>query len=347
MLRNIKELSLRELEELLEQWRQPRFHAVQIFSWIYQKGVLSFEEMSDLALPLRNKLKENFYLFDLKLLKALGSTDGTKKFLFALEGVNLVEAVIIPTEGRVTGCISTQVGCKFSCAFCASGMLGFKRSLSTAEILDEVLYLKSHSERHKLTHVVFMGTGEPLDNYDNVIKAIRIINTPQGLNIGARRITISTCGIIPGIERMSQEDLQIELSISLHAPDDKTRSALMPINRKYPLKELIKACHKYVERTNRQITFEYILIQGVNCQVQKAKELARLLKGLNCKVNIIIYNAIKELAFRPPGKLELLFFKDTLIKSGVHCIIRKERGGDIDAACGQLRLLHTKGKYEK
>ena len=336
-------MSLRELEKLLEEWQQPHFHAEQIFSWIYQKEVATFDEMSNLPLSLRRKLKENFYLFNLKQLKILKSIDGTKKFLFALDDGNLVEAVTIPARGRVTGCISTQIGCKFACRFCASGLLGFKRNLTTAEMLNEVLYLKAACQGRKLTHLVFMGTGEPFDNYDNVMKTIRIINTPQGLNIGARRITVSTCGVIPGIERMADENLQIELSISLHAPDDKTRTMLMPSNKKYPIKDLVRACHSYVSRTNRQITFEYILIQGVNCDVQKARELAKLLKGLNCKVNLIVYNPVRELPFKTPAKLEVLFFKDALIKSGIHCIIRKERGRDIDAACGQLRLLHSKG----
>jgi 23S rRNA (adenine2503-C2)-methyltransferase len=342
MLRNIKELDLKELGQLMEEWQQPSFRAGQIFSWVYQKGTSSFDEMSNLSAPLRTRLKENFSLFDLRQLKALKSFDGTRKLLFTLTDGNLVEAVIIPADERVTGCASTPVGCKFACRFCASGMLGFKRNLTAGEILDEVLYLKKGSVDNKLTHLVFMGTGEPLDNYDNVLKAIRIVNSPQGLNIGARRITISTSGLIPGMKRLADEDLQIELSVSLHAPEDKTRSMLMPINKKYPIKDLIQACREYVKRTNRQITFEYILLKNVNCSAQQARELAGLLKGLNCKVNLIIYNPVKELRFEPPGKLEALFFKDALIKSGINCIIRKERGSDIDAACGQLRLKYAK-----
>ena len=344
MLSNIKELDLKELEQLLENWEEPRFHAGQIFSWIYQKGASSFDEMSNLSASLKARLKESFSLFDLKQLKVLKSLDGTQKLLFTLTEGNLVEAVIIPADERVTGCVSTQVGCKFACRFCASGMLGFKRNLTAAEILDEVLYLKKESVDHKLTHLVFMGTGEPLDNYDNVLMAIRAINSPKGLNIGARRITISTSGLIPGMNRLSDEGLQIELSVSLHGPDDKTRGMLMPINKKYPVKDLMRACREYVSRTNRQITFEYILLKNVNCSGQQALKLAALLKGLNCKINLIIYNPVKELRFEPPGKLEALFFKDALLKSGINCIIRKERGGDIDAACGQLRLKYAKNQ---
>ncbi|MDD4908706.1 MAG: 23S rRNA (adenine(2503)-C(2))-methyltransferase RlmN [Candidatus Omnitrophica bacterium] len=344
MPRNIKELDLKELEQLLEEWGEPRFHAGQVFSWIYQKGASSFDEMSNLSARLRKRLEESFFLSGLKQTKALKSSDGTQKLLFTLADGNLVEAVIIPVDERVTGCVSTQVGCKFACCFCASGMLGFKRNLTAAEILDEVLYLKRGSVDNKLTHLVFMGTGEPFDNYDNLLKAVRVINSPKGLNIGARRITISSSGIIPGIKRLADEGLQVELSISLHAPDDKTRSMLMPVNKKYPVKDLIQACREYAGRTNRQITFEYILLKNVNCSTQKARELAGLLKGLNCKVNLIIYNPVKELRFEPPGKLEILFFKDALIKAGINCIIRKERGGDIDAACGQLRLKYDKSK---
>jgi 23S rRNA (adenine2503-C2)-methyltransferase len=217
-------------------------------------------------------------------------------------------------------------------------MAGFKKDLSCAEMLDEVLYLKNNSSSKRLTHLVFMGTGEPLDNYDNVMKAIRIINSKEGLNIGARRITISTCGIIPAIKKMAEEGLQIELSVSLHSGDDKIRSGLMPINKKYPLKDLIAACRDYVARTNRQITFEYILIQGLNADLESTKKLCGLLKNLNCKINLIPVNPVKELGIKPPNKLEALYFKDYLSKHGINATLRKARGQDIDAACGQLRI---------
>ena len=338
--KNINDLDLNELEQVLTGWSEASFHAQQIFSWIYKKGAKDFDQMSDLPLDLRRDLKAKFHLFSLKLIDKIKSGDGTEKLLFALKDGNLVEAVTIPTEKRITGCISTQVGCKFGCRFCASGMLGFKRSLACGEMIEEALCLKNNSFNKKLTHLVFMGIGEPLDNYDNVIGAIRIINSAYGLNIGARRITISTCGIIPGIKRLSGEALQVELSISLHAADDKIRSALLPINKKYPISELVAACRDYIQKTNRQVTFEYVLIKGINSDLPSAKNLSKILRNLNCKVNLIPANPIKELKIEPPKKLEILLFKDYLLKSGIRVTLRRPRGQDIEAACGQLRLRH-------
>jgi len=339
---DIKELDLEKLKKILEEWNFPNFHAGQIFSWIYKKNVLDFLEMTDLPMDLRKKLKENFYICGLNLVEKLTSQDGTEKFLFQLKDKNYIEAVTIPTEKRLTGCISAQVGCKFSCKFCASGLLGFKRNLSFLEILDEVLLLKKNSSK-TLSHLVFMGIGEPLDNYENVIKAIRIINSKDTFNIGARRITISTCGIIPAINKLSEEKLQVELSISLHAGDDKVRSLIMPINKIYPLRDLISTCKEYIQKTNRQITFEYILIKGINSDLPNAKKLTNILKGLRlCKVNLIPANPVKEHNIEPPNKLEVLLFRDYLLKSGINVTLRRPRGKDIQASCGQLRL-----KYEK
>jgi len=334
-MQDIKELSLRELERTLKDCGQPHFHARQIFTWVYKKRVKDFAEMSDLPSDLRKRLKENFYLFSLRLIRRVQSIDGTEKLLFELRDRNIIEAVTIPTEKRITGCVSTQAGCKFRCSFCASGLSGFKRNLTTAEIIEQVMC-------HKLTRLVFMGIGEPLDNYDNVIKAIRIINSPEALHIGARKITISTCGIIPGIKRLSDEGLQVELSISLHAPDDKTRSQIMPVNKKYPLKDLIKACEEYIKNTGRQITFEYVLIKGVNSDLQSARILSKILKGLNCKVNLILSNPIKELRIEPPKRTEILLFRDYLLKQHINVTLRRPRGQDIEAACGQLRLRYEK-----
>jgi len=340
---DIKDLTLQDLEKVLYEWKQENFHARQIFSWIYQRGVLDFDEMSDLPLDLRKRLKEKFYLFNLKLNQRTKSKDATEKFLFRLKDGYFIEAVTIPTEKRITGCISTQVGCKFRCRFCASGTLGFKRNLATCEMLGQVLFLKNDSLDKKLTHLVFMGIGEPLDNYDHVIKAIRIINSPQGFNIGARRITISTCGVIPGIEKLAREGLGIELSVSLHAADDKTRSYLMPVNKIYPLKDLLAACRAYIKKTNRQITFEYVLLKGINSDLPSAQKLSTILKDLKlAKVNLIPGNTIKELEVEPPKKLEVLLFRDYLLKSGINVTLRKPRGEDIEAACGQLRLRYEK-----
>jgi len=340
---DIKELNLEELENILKKWNELPFHAQQIFSWIYKKGSKDFAGMSDLPGSLRKRLKENFYLSDLKLIKPLRSKDGTEKFLFQLRDGHLIEAVSIPREKRITGCVSTQVGCKFSCTFCASGLSGFKRNLTTAEIIDEILYLKSNSQNKKITHLVFMGIGEPLDNYDNVIKAIRIINSTYGLNIGARRITISTCGIIPGIKKLSDENLQVELSISLHAADDKIRSEIMPVNKKYPLSELISACRNYIQKTNRQITLEYVLIKGINSHLQMSRKLGKIVRQLKlCKVNLIPCNFIREPKVEPPKKQEILLFRDYLLRQGLNITLRRPRGQDIEAACGQLRLRYEK-----
>jgi len=340
-MQDIKELSLKELEDKLLFWGSPKYHARAIFNWIYQKGAYEFSRMSNLPAPLRKKLTDEFSILGLALADLQESIDGTTKFLFELADRNLVEAVNIPAAKRITGCISSQVGCKFGCNFCASALKGFKRNLTRGEILDEVLYLKNNLKIGQLTHIVFMGTGEPLDNYENVLSAIRLINSPLAFNIGARRITISTCGIIPEINRLALEDLQIELSISLHAADDKTRSQLMPVNKKYPLVDLIKCCREYIAKTNRQITFEYILIKDFNSDLASAEKLATLLKGLRlAKVNLIPANPIAELKIFPPAEREILFFKDKIFSLGVNVTLRKERGQDIDAACGQLRLRY-------
>jgi len=345
-MQDIKELSLKELEDKLLSWGKPKYHAKQIFAWVYQKAAYEFAGMSDLPASLRKLLADEFYILGLKLADLQKSSDGTAKFLFELSDGNLIEAVNIPAAGRVTGCISSQAGCKFACDFCASGLKGFKRNLTSGEILDEVLYLKNSLLDSKLTHIVFMGTGEPLDNYENILKAIRVINSADAFNIGARRITISTCGIIPGIKKLQEEDLQVELSISLHSADDKLRSKIMPVNRKYPLADLIKCCHEYIEKTNRQITFEYILVKGLNADLPSAQKLAALLKNLRlAKVNLIPANPVLKSPGRitPPSASEVLSFKEYLFKAGVNVTLRRERGQDIHAACGQLRLKYEKG----
>lgn len=336
MRKDIKNLSLSELEQVILDFGYQKFHARQLLSWLYKKQTDDFDKMSDLPEKLRSMLKNNFIINSVSLINKLESGDGTKKFLLELGDKNTVEAVIIPATGRGTGCVSTQVGCRFKCSFCASGMQGFKRNLTAGEIIDEVLCLKNGPQNSRFTHLVFMGTGEPMDNYDNVLKAIRIINSPDGINIGARRITISTCGIIPGIERLSKENLQIELSISLHSADDKIRSAIMPVNKIYPLKNLMSACRGYIKKTRRQITFEYILLKDINSDLLSARKLAILVKGLNCKVNLIPANIVKKTS--PPEKKDILLFRDTLVKSGVHVTLRRPRGQDINAACGQLSI---------
>ena len=338
MIDDIRNHSLAETKEIFKEWDVPLYHGPQVFSWLYKKGVCDFREMTNLPQGLRARLKQEFSLGELTLDKMLESFDGTKKFLFRLSDGNFIESVLIPAKGRNTACLSTQAGCKYSCAFCASGLSGFRRNLETWEITQQILEINRRIEKGYVGHVVFMGTGEPLDNYDNVLKAIRIINSKEGLNIGARKITISTAGVIPGIEKLAKEKLQIELSVSLHGADDKTRFALMPINKKYPLKELIETCRKYALATKRQVTFEYVLIKDVNSSIDAADNLIRLLKGWESKVNLIIYNTIKEFSYLPPDKPEVFSFANRIKKSGIPITIRASRGQDIQGACGQLRM---------
>ncbi|MBU1997942.1 MAG: 23S rRNA (adenine(2503)-C(2))-methyltransferase RlmN, partial [Candidatus Omnitrophica bacterium] len=284
MAKNILALDLNELKEFLKEHNQKSYHAQQIFDWIYRKGSADFSLMSNLPAGLKNMLKDNFDILNLEIIKIQRAIDGTEKFLFKLKDGNLIESVVIPVKGRVTACISTQAGCKFACKFCASGFAGFKRNLTSAEMIEEVWQLRNNSDRDKLTHLVFMGTGEPFDNYEEVLKAVRIINSRPAFNIGARRITISTCGIIPGIERLADEGLQIELSVSLHSADDQARSKIMPVNKKYPLADLIRSCKGYIKKTNRQITFEYVMVKNLNSDLPNARKVVKILAGLNCKV---------------------------------------------------------------
>ena len=335
---DIRNYSLEELEGVFKQWGLSAYRARQVFSWIYQERVSSFEAMTNLSLDLRSRLKERFVFQPLELEKLRESADGTKKFLFRLGCGNLIESVLIPVKERLTACLSSQAGCPFSCGFCASGITGFKRNLSSGEITGQLLEISYKlSPESAITNVVFMGAGEPLDNYENVLKAVRIINSRDGFNVGARRITISTCGIIPGIKRLSNEGLQIELSVSLHAADEKTRSRLMPVNKKYHLRDLISACKDYAALTKRQVTFEYVLIKGINCSKEAADNLVKLLAGWECKVNLLVYNRVEEFSYQPPDEREVEFFRWLLRKRGIVVTLRKSRGKDIDGACGQLR----------
>jgi 23S rRNA (adenine2503-C2)-methyltransferase len=339
---DIRNYSFDELMTSLEKIGEKSFRAIQIFEWIYQKGAWSFDEMRNLPKPLREKLAADFLLQKNTIIQKLVSADGTTKFLFDLADHERVEAVLIPTAKRTTACISTQAGCKLACRFCASGMTGWSRNLTTAEIVTQVLQIKEESANRQapLSNIVFMGTGEPFDNFDNLMKAIRIINSPKGLGIGARHITISTVGIIPKIKELAQEKIQVELAISLHGYDEASRNALLPINKKYPLSELIAACREYIRLTNRQITFEYVLIKGLTCTKAAAPALGKLLKGLICKMNLIPYNSVAELGYESPSQKEILEFKDDLIRNKIHAIIRTPRGQDVSAACGQLRHQH-------
>jgi len=337
--RDIFDLSYKELMVYLESIGEASFRAAQIFEWIYQKQVQQFDQMSNLSFGLRAQMSKDFTFLKPAVLHKSISSDGTMKVLFELHDKEKVETVLIPTSTRATLCVSTQAGCKFGCVFCASGIGGWKRNLSCAEILSQILYMKRVACERRLSHIVFMGVGEPLDNYDNLIKAIRNINSPKGINIAARRITVSTCGLVPKIKKLAEEGLQIELAVSLHGSSNESRDCLMPVNKKYPVNDLIVACREYNKSTKRQITFEYILIKDVTCSEKAAKELGRLLKGLLCKVNLIPYNSVSEFDYEPPSRNKMFAFKNQLQRSGVHATIRTPRGKDVSAACGQLR--HT------
>ncbi len=332
-----QDVSYPEFVQVIEQAGQPSFRAGQVFDWVYRKGARDFQAMTNLPEGLRSQLERMYRIGLLKAHRDLASTDGTRKFLFGLEDGEQVEAALIPGGKRLTLCLSSQVGCKFGCTFCASGMKGFQRHLRCAEMVEQLRAVNRHLGQKRLTHIVFMGIGEPLDNYDQVLKAVRLINAPQAFHIAARRITISTCGLIPQIRRLKQEGLQIELSVSLHGYDDESRRALMPVSRRYALSDLIAACQDYSRTTKRQITFEYILIKDLTCSRHAAASLARLLKGLLCKINLIPYNKVTESPYDPPARRETLAFRDALVKKGILATIRQPRGQDIGAACGQLR----------
>jgi len=334
---DIRDQSFEDLSVYVKSIGEAPFRASQIFKWIYQKQTLNFDRMTNLSSALKGKLKTDFDFFNQTILKKQVSSDGTIKILFELHDKERIETVLIPTSTRATVCVSTQAGCKFGCRFCASGIGGWKRNLDCAEILDQILYMKKIAQKKSLSHLVFMGVGEPLDNYDNLIKAIRIINSSKGINIAARRITISTCGLIPKIEKLAGEGMQIELAVSLHGSSNESRNVLMPINKKYPVKDLIETCKRYNKATKRQITFEYILIKDVTCTDEAARELGRLLKGLLCKINLIPYNPIEEFDHEPPSRNKMFAFKSILARQGIHSTIRTPRGRDISGACGQLR----------
>lgn len=336
---DIYSLSKEELALRLKEMKEPVYRTVQIFNWLYQKGVNGFAEMSDLPDGLRDRLKSRFHVYRVFILDAKRSSiDETVKYLLKLEDGNTIEAVFLPSTRRNTACLSSQVGCKYACSFCASSPFGFVRNLTSGEILSELLTLNSKHAASRITNIVFMGIGEPMDNYDNVLRAIRVFNDKDAFNIGARKITISTCGIIPGIKRLEKENLQVELSVSLHSAVDSVRSKIVPINRRFPIGDLMEACREYTARTGRVITFEYVLIQGVNSSREDALELVRLLKGMKCKVNTISYNQIKARGYEQPSKREAADFVTVLKGGGINVTHRKSLGEDIDAGCGQLRI---------
>jgi 23S rRNA (adenine2503-C2)-methyltransferase len=331
----INDLTLEELRAELEAMGERPFRAVQIFHGLYHQGAADFDELLTLPKNLRQKLAARFTISRLDLEARLESKDGTAKFLFKLADGNCVESVLIPAGARRTACLSTQAGCKFACAFCASGLHGFKRNLAPSEIVGQALYLLKAAGVAP-TNFVFMGMGEPLDNFDNLARAIQIMNAPEGMGIAARRMTVSTAGYIPGIERLKRLDLQVNLSVSLHAVTDKLRSRLMPINKRYALEKLIDACEDYTRSGGRMITLEYILMRGVNDSLNDADGLAGIARRLRAKVNLIAYSPVVGLPFETPSEGEVARFRRWLEERKVHVTLRQSKGKDIFAACGQL-----------
>ena len=319
------------------------YRAKQILSWVYEKGATAFDQMSDLPKDFRRQLSEKCQVFQTKVDTITKTINGTEKFLVHLPDESVIECVLLREGKRITACVSTQVGCAMACQFCASGLLGLERNLAAGEIVEEAIHVKNHllPDEH-LTNIVFMGIGEPFANYDNVVKAIRIINAEWGLGIGARHITISTVGIIDGIRRLAHEGLQVNLAISLHAPDDIIRSKIIPSNKKIGIKNIIAAAREYFEATRRDISFEYILIDGLNASKQDAESLARLLKGIQCNINVLPVNPVEEFNWRPPSQETIEIFCRTLEKYGLIVTLRKKKGSHINAACGQLRLQRHK-----
>ena len=342
-MKNIKDYTLDELKEELKSIGEKPFRAEQIFSWIYKEQVKSFDEMTNLSIPLREKLKQEYTLCNYNIIRKQESADGTKKYLFDVLDGNAIETVLMEYHHGKTICVSSQIGCKMGCKFCASTGIPFVRSLSSGEIVEQIIAVEQDIG-DRISNIVFMGIGEPLDNYDNVIKAIRIINHPKGLNIGARHISVSTSGLVPKIYDLAKENIPCTLSISLHATNNEKRSAMMPVNNAYPVEELIKACKDYIAVTNRRISFEYALAKDNNDNLEDAKELIKLLKGMLCHVNLIPINKIENGKYAKSTNESIIKFRDYLNEHGIVATIRRELGSDIDAACGQLRRKNLREK---
>lgn len=338
-MKQIYDYTLEQLGEYFETIGQKKFRATQVFEWLYRKEASSFDEMSNINKELREKLKNEFVIDLCTIKEKQVSSDGTTKYLFELNDHEFVETVLMVMEYGYSVCVSSQVGCNMGCAFCASGLIKKKRNLSAGEIVAQIMMIQRElsKEDKRVSHVVVMGTGEPFDNYDSVMDFVHIINYPKGLEIGARHITISTCGLCNRIEDYAYEGLQTNLAISLHAPNDEIRNQLMPINKRYPMDTLRKSIEFYIDKTGRRVTFEYILLKDINDSLVCARQLAHYLRGLNCYVNLIPYNEVDENGFKQTSSKQIDAFYQELNRLKIRTIIRKEHGGDIDGACGQLR----------
>ena len=345
---NLRSLTLAELADLLKTMGQPSFRAKQVYTWLH-RGIRSFDEMTDLPKTLRTALAENYPLYTPQAVRRQESArDGTIKYLWRLSDGNCVETVLMRYHYGNTVCISTEVGCRMGCAFCASTLGGLVRRLEPAEMLDQVLFTQLDSGL-PISHIVLMGIGEPLDNFDNVMKFLENVNSPLGLNISMRHISLSTCGLVPKIDALAEKKLQLTLSVSLHAPNDSVRDRIMPVNRAYPMEELLAACRRYYAATSRRISFEYAMIAGVNDTPAAARELLEKMRGLPAHFNLIPLNRVEESPLKPSSKGAVAEFQRILEQGGIPATVRRTLGGDIDASCGQLRRKYNqsaKGQEE-
>ena len=338
---HLKSMTASEISTVLKELGQPAFRAKQVFSWLH-KGVKSYEEMTNLPKALRDVLSEKYPIYTPEVLRKQESQkDGTVKYLWRLEDGNCVETVLMRYHYGNSVCISTEVGCKMGCAFCASTLGGFVRQLQPHEMLDQVLFTQLDSG-YPISHIVLMGIGEPLDNYDNVMRFLELVNDPEGMNISMRHISLSTCGLVPMIDKLAEKKMQITLSVSLHAPSDDIRNTIMPVNKAYPTEDLLDACRRYYQKTGRRISFEYAMIDGVNDTPEAAKLLIRRLKGMSAHVNMIPLNHVEESPLKPSTKQAISRFQKLLEDAGIPATVRRSLGGDIDASCGQLRRKYTK-----
>lgn len=341
-LTDIKSLNLTELTEYIENLGEKKFRAKQLYEWMHIHLARDYDEMKNIPNSLKEKLKESASFVSLKQRDCqISKEDGTRKYLFELSDGNFVESVMMRYEHGISVCVSSQVGCKMGCRFCASTLDGWLRNLTPSEILDQIYSIQRHSGE-RVSHVVVMGTGEPLDNYENLLKFISLLSDENGLHISQRNITVSTCGIVPRIYDLAKEHLQITLALSLHASSQKKRQALMPIANKYDISEVLEACDFYFEKTGRRMSYEYSLIAGQNDRDKDARELIALFSHKNCHINLIPVNPIKERDYKSSDKEAVLAFKNKLEKNGINVTIRREMGRDIDGACGQLRRRHMK-----
>ncbi|MCI8489211.1 MAG: 23S rRNA (adenine(2503)-C(2))-methyltransferase RlmN [Lachnospiraceae bacterium] len=341
---DIKSMNITELTEFVTALGEKPFRARQLYQWMHQKLSSSINEMTNLPLAFRETLKRESRYISLKQVQVqVSKEDGTRKYLFLLEDGNVIESVRMRYKFGNSVCISSQAGCRMACRFCASGIGGLVRGLTPSEMLEQI-YRIQEDIGERVSHVVVMGTGEPLDNYENLLQFIALLCDDKGLNIGQRNLTVSTCGIVPNMRRLAEEKLQITLALSLHAPSQAKRKELMPVAGTYDMYEVLGACQYYFEQTGRRMTFEYSLLAGVNDGDEDAKALADLLKGMNCHVNLIPVNPVTEHKFRGPEPKRVLSFKNNLEKNGINVTIRREMGRDIDAACGQLRKRYVEGR---